>query len=185
MKCIERLLLSAALVAGGFLLTAHAAHAAGQGIPVYTWTDANGITHFSDAPRKGGPAKLVVVPTPPPPNATVLAANQAWVAALDRDTQARLARDAAQRRAETESEAAIAAQQTEYATQSAQYVPLYLPVRHYHHGRNRYGNRGSWNSSPSGSASFPQYSLPSSFPPGLPSSFPETQNSSLEASPPR
>jgi uncharacterized membrane protein YhaH (DUF805 family) len=41
--------------------------AADVGIPVYTWTDASGTTHFSNVPHHHGSEKTLVLPMPPAP----------------------------------------------------------------------------------------------------------------------
>ncbi len=177
MKYIGRLLLSVALVVGGMLLLVPPAVAVAAGIPVYTWTDASGTTHFSDMPRRQGAEKTLVLPTPSPPNQTAIAAQRAWLHKMNRDTQAQQAREAARRRAERQTATAVRKRRSDRAERMQ-----YYPARHHRrYRRSHYRvspvNRGSRLPS----ARFPANALPSSFPdplagsfpPGLPSSFPE------------
>ncbi len=171
MKYTGRLLLSVALAVGGILLLVPPAVAVAAGIPVYTWTDANGTTHFSDMPRRQGAEKTLVLSTPPPPNQTAIAAQHAWLRKMNRDTLAQQARAAVHRRAERQTETAVRHRRIDRAEQVQHY-----PVRHHRprHSKHYRGNRLP-------SARFPANALPSSFPdplagsfpPGLPSSFPE------------
>lgn len=183
MKYTGQLLLGTALAAVGILSMAVPAVASDPGIPVYTWTDANGVTHFSDMPRHNGSEKTLVLPTPPPPDQTAIAADDAWLRQLDRDSKKDLAQQAARRRAEQQ---AAAAQRQREREDSTQYLPVfYLPWydRLYRHGHS---HRQPATNLPS--ASFPFNALPSSFPPGLPSSFPPGLPSSFpeeQPSPPR
>lgn len=191
------LALAAAFALAGAAPAACAGAPAGAKITVYTWTDAAGVTHFSDKPRASGPAKKLLLPTPPPPDQTALAAQRAWVRELDRDWRASQERAAAQRRLETEL-AARAAERGQYAPQQTQYVPLYAPYagrRGYHHRRRGDHDRDDRRGPPEQElpdARFPQNALPSSFPdplassfPGLPSSsFPEARGGSLAPPPP-
>lgn len=118
----------------------HAPTAAAQTIRVYTWTDANGTTHFSDKPRPNGPVKIMALPTPPPPDQTAVAADRAWLGKLNRETQARLEREAEQRRLEAERATAKADRIVRYAPQPVLFAPLYWPLRAYRrHRRYRHG----------------------------------------------
>ena len=99
MQRFAPLLLGLTLAAGGLSLAAPPANAGNAGITVYTWTDANGITHFSDTPRHAGPTKRLSLPTPPPPNQTAIRAEKAWLHKLHQITQTELAQAAARRRA--------------------------------------------------------------------------------------
>ncbi|MGA7966033.1 MAG: DUF4124 domain-containing protein [Gammaproteobacteria bacterium] len=163
-------LLILALAAGGLMATARPAAASDPGIPVYTWTDANGVTHFSDTPRSRGPTKTLVLPTPPPPNQTAIAAQRAWVHQLNLDSQKELAQQAARRRADQQAEA-TASQRQNKRTEVVQYVPTFYPS--WYHRRYRHDHRHERRVGNLPSARFPSNALPSSFPPGLPSSFPE------------
>lgn len=185
MQRLTPILLGLSLAAGGLSLAAPPAVAGTPGITVYTWTDANGVTHFSDTPSHSGPARQLSLPVPPPPDQTALKAEKAWLDKLNRMTLADQARAAEHRRAEQERELAAAEQrQQEQAAgpQIFQYVPIFYPARHHHH-RHR-PHRGKYGRHPP-SARFPHYALPSSFPdplassfpPGLPGSFPETPSS--------
>lgn len=176
------LLLSTALTAGALLWAVRPACAADPGIHVYTWTDASGITHFSDMPRHNGSEKTLILPTPPPPNQTAIAADHAWLRQLDRDSQAQLAQEAAHRRAERQAEA-VAAQRQREREVSTQYWPVFYSP--WYDRRHRHGHRHRHPATNLPSARFPSNALPSSFPdplassfpPGLPSSFPEEQPS--------
>lgn len=147
------------------------------GIRVYTWTDARGVTHFSDTPRHEGPTRTLKLPTPPPPDRTALAADRAWQRKMDREVQAEVARQAARRRAREETPAPRP-QTVAQEERAAPFLPVYFPRRHFrrHHRHGR-------GASHLPSAAFPASALPSSFPdplassfpPGLPSSFPEEQ----------
>ncbi|HEX5314772.1 MAG TPA: DUF4124 domain-containing protein, partial [Gammaproteobacteria bacterium] len=130
--------------------------AAAPDIVVYQWTDARGTTHFSDAPRKDGPAKRLLLATPPPADRSAQAANRAWLAELDRDTEARLAREAAQRQAETRREAALAQERRQQAVaeQAVQRVPILYSGRRQIHRRPRRVHRGPWRFSVGAVASF-------------------------------
>jgi len=162
-------LLILALAAGGLMAAARPAAASAPGIPVYTWTDANGVTHFSDTPRPRGPTQKLVLPVPPPPDRTALAAQRAWVRQLNRETQADLARKAASR-AEQQRRAEMAvAQNRDQQETRVDYLPVFYPARHQHWRRHHGGGHDVHLPS----ARFPSNALPSSFPSGLPSSFPE------------
>lgn len=155
-------MLGIALAAGGLLSAAPPATAGDAGIPVYTWTDANGVKHFSDVPRHRGSAKKMVLPTPPPPNQTAIAALQTWLQQLHRQTQTDLAERAARRQAERkrEAEEAAATRSRAQPQQQVQYLPLFYPPRRYHRWRHhRIGPRLNLPS-----AKFPSNALPSSFP---------------------
>lgn len=153
------LLIGMMLAAGGLAATAPSAAAGNPGIAVYTWTDAKGITHFSDKPRARGPAKKLVLPTPPPPDRTAIAADRAWVRRMDREARADAAR--IERRAEQQRHTeAVAEQQQSPAREQMQYLPIYFPARRHHwHGRH-----GGGRSAKLPSARFPSSALPSSFP---------------------
>ncbi len=177
-------LLGLTLAAGGLSLAVPPAAATGTGITVYTWTDANGVTHFSDTPHHPDAARQLTLPAPPPPDQTAAKAEKAWLSKLHRLTQADQAR-AARRRAEQEHERAIAEQQQQQQVSEPrlyQYVPIFYPARHRRH-RHR-SHRGQYGRQLP-SARFPHYALPSSFPdplassfpPGLPGSFPEAPSS--------
>lgn len=156
------LMLGAALAAGGLLSAAPPAAAGDPGIPVYTWTDANGVRHFSDVPRHRGPAKKMVLPTPAPANRTAIAALHAWVRQLNRETQADLARRSARRQAEREREAeeASAARYQAPQQEPVEYLPVFYPAPRQHRWRHhRIGPRLNLPS-----AKFPANALPSSFP---------------------
>ena len=183
MQRITPLLLGLTLAAGGLSLAAPPASAGKQGITVYTWTDANGVTHFSDTPRHAGSTKQLSLPTPPPPDQTAIKANQAWLRKLHRMTQKDLAQAAARRRAEQERELETAEQQQQPEEPQYQYVPIFYPARDHRHRWHHHHHHG--HGQPFPSASFPHYALPSSFPdplassfpPGLPGSFPESPSS--------
>ncbi len=156
------LMLGIALAAGGLLSAAPLAAAGDSGIPVYTWTDANGVKHFSDVPRHQGSAKKIVLPTPAPPDQTAIAALQAWLQQLHRQTQADLAEQAARRQAERrrEAEETSVTQSQALPQQPVQYLPIFFPPRRYH--RWRHHRVGPQVKLPS--AKFPANALPSSFP---------------------
>ncbi len=184
MQRITPLLLGLTLAAGGLLLAAPPASAGNQGVTVYTWTDANGVTHFSDTPRHTGTTRQLSLPTPPPPDQTAIKADKAWLSKLHRMTQKDLAQAAAHRRAAQERELETAERQQQPEEPQYQYVPIFYPARRrHHHHWDHHRHRG--NSQPFPSAAFPHYALPSSFPdplassfpPGLHSSFPESQSS--------
>lgn len=183
MKHSGWLLLGTALAAGGMLSMAVPAVASDSGIAVYTWTGANGVTHFSDTPHRTGTSKKLVLPTPPPPDQTAIAAQRAWLRQINRNSKKELAQKAARRRAEQRAQANARQRQRE-RNDVVRYVPALYPYwyqrrhRHVHtHRRQHAGNLPS--------ARFPSNALPSSFPdplassfpPGLPSSFPEEQPS--------
>lgn len=174
----------AAALAAAFACAAPVAHAgAGPGITVYTWTDAAGVTHFSDKPRARGPAQTLHLPTPPPADQTAIAANRAWLQQMDREWQASQERAEERRR-----EAARAGEYAQYAPQpqAESYVPLYLPLPRYR-GRHHRHHGGDYDRHGRMPPRFPQQALPSSFPdplassfPGLPaSSFPEARGGPL------
>ena len=183
MQRLAPLLLGLTLTAGGLSLAAPPAAAANSGIIVYTWTDAHGVTHFSDTPRHTGSVRQLSLPTPPPPDQTAIRAEKAWLHKLHQTTLADLAQAAARRRAEQERAQETAGQQQPAEVPPYQYVPIFFPARH-HRWRHRHRHRGN-RSHHFPSARFPQYALPSSFPdplassfpPGLPGSFPETPSS--------
>lgn len=157
--------LAAVLALAGAALPAHAGTSAN--ITVYTWTDAAGVTHFSDKPRPHGPARKLLLPRPPPPDQTALAAQRAWLHELDRDWRASQKRAAAERLAEARS-----ARPAPYTAEPSQYVPVFLPYTgHRGHRHRRAGRRGRMPQSLP-DVRFPQYALPSSFPDPLASSFP-------------
>lgn len=175
--------LGAVVLAGAFALRAGAvsapAPASAPGISVYTWTDANGTTHFSDTPRKDGPARTIVLPTPAPADRTAQAADRAYLAQLQSDTRARLAQEADQRRAETEREAAYAAAAAQYEAerQPTGYYPVFVGAGHRGHYRQRrdYDHDRRPPSAPPANSNRvfpPAYLLPSSFPDPLASTFP-------------
>lgn len=178
MHRIAPVLLGLTLVAGGLSLAAPPATA---GVTVYTWTDASGVTHFSDKPRHTGAVKRLSLPTPPPPDQTAAKAEKTWLHKLHQMTLADQAK-AARRRARRARERQAAAQQQPPEAPQYQYVPIFYPAgrRHhrYHHWHHRHRDADDRHLP---SARFPQYALPSSFPnplassfpPGLPSSFPE------------
>ncbi len=176
------LLLGLTLAAGGLSLATPPARAGNPGVTVYTWTDANGVTHFSDTPRHTGSTKQLSLPTPPPPDQTAIKANEAWLHKLHRMSQNDLAQAAARRRAEQERALETTERQQQQPEEPQyQYVPIFYPARRWHH--HHHHHRG--HSQPFPSAGFPHYALPSSFPdplassfpPGLPGSFPETPSS--------
>jgi hypothetical protein len=175
MKYSGRLLLSATLAVGGMLLLIPPVTAVAAGTSVYTWTDANGTTHFSDMPRHHGSEKTLVLPTPPPLNQTEITAQRAWLRQLDRDTQTQQAQEAARRRTERQTETAVRKRRSDREERVQHY-----PIRH-HRPKHYRSNRGSRLPS----ARFPANALPGSFPdplagsfpPGLPSSFPEERPS--------
>ncbi|MGH8127079.1 MAG: DUF4124 domain-containing protein [Gammaproteobacteria bacterium] len=182
MKHTGQLFLGVILAAGGMLSAAPTAIADSAGIPVYTWTDANGVTHFSDTPRAQGTAKKLLLPVPPPANQTAIAAQRAWVRQLNRNSKKELAQQAAHRRAERQAEATARQNQSE-RKEVVQYDPFFYPS--WYHRRYRHSQRSKLHSDNLPSARFPLNALPSSFtdplassfPPGLPSSFPEEQPS--------
>jgi len=193
-RATGRIARASGVLAAAVLAAAGTAAAAGTpgggGIRVYTWTDASGVTHFSDTPRPRGGEKTLVLPVPPPPDQTALAAQRAWLRQLDRETRADLARRERQRRAE---EAAAARPAPQYQAPPVQYVPVFLPYRGYH----RHGRRGRRDADDRGPARRPaprgpRTDLPSSFPDplqssfvgGLPSSFPDPLASSFPPAPP-
>lgn len=171
------------VLAGGATLGTAAPVLAGHpGIRIYTWTDARGVTHYSDTPRRQGTSRKLTLPTPPPPDETAIAANKAWQRKLDREVRAELAQQSARRRAEREA----ATEQRQPAPEPetvVRYEPTYFPARRYRRYRRRHLHRGHHAKLPS--AAFPHDALPSSFPnpmassfpPGLPSSFPEKHTS--------
>lgn len=186
--CASGVLAAAVLAAAG--TAAAASTPGGKGIRVYTWTDASGVTHFSDMPRPSGGEKTLVLPVPPPPDQTALAAQRAWLRQLHRETRADLAQREQRRRAEA---AAPARPAPQYETQPVQYVPVFLP----YHGYHRHGRRGRRDADDRGPARRPasrgpRTDLPSSFPDplqssfvgGLPSSFPDPLANSFPPAPP-
>ena len=186
MQRVAPLLLGLTVLTCGVSLAAPAAAATNAGIKVYTWTDANGTTHFSDVPRHNGPTRQLILPTPAPANQTLLAADRAWVRREDRLAQARQAREAARERAEQEREAMEAERRQAGNEAQVGYAPLYLAYgyhRHRGHHHDHDDRRHPHDHRPS--AAFPSNALPSSFPnpmassfpPGLPSSFPESPSS--------
>jgi len=183
MQRITPLLLGLTLAAGGLSMAAPPANAGNQDVTVYTWTDANGVTHFSDTPRHTGHTKQLSLPKPAPPDQTAIKANEAWLSKLHKMTQNDLAQAAARRRAERERALETAARQQQQPEEPQyQYVPIFYPARghrrHWHHHHHR--GRGQ----PFPSASFPHYALPSSFPAPLASSFPPGLATSFPELPP-
>lgn len=155
------LLLGMALAAGGLAASAPPAAAGDTGIPVYTWTDADGTTHFSDTPRVKGQARKLVLPTPPPPDRTAIAAQQAWVLRMHREAQADIARAAAERRIEEQRQAETATAQLQtQPREQVEYLPVFFPARHRHWHRRH----GGFRTTNLPSARFPSSALPSSFP---------------------
>jgi len=178
-------LLGMIVVAGGLSMAAPPAAAAGTGVTVYTWTDANGVTHFSDTPRHTGSVKRLSLPKPPPPDRTAAKAEKAWVHKLHQMALADQAKAAARRRARQERDLQAAEQrQPPPEAPQYQYVPIFYPARRLHRWHHRHRHRDN-DDQHLPSARFPQYALPSSFPaplassfpPGLPSSFPEAPSS--------
>ena len=185
MRRIAHLLIGIALLACGAGLAVPAA-AGSPGIRVYTWTDAHGTTHFSDMPRHKGPARQLILPTPPPADQTAVAADRAWVRQQERLARARQAREATRRRAERERETLTAERQQEGNERQERYVPFYMAYGYHRHRGHRHDHDDRYHHRHHGpSAAFPSNALPSSFPdpmassfpPGLPSSFPESPSS--------
>jgi|GEM_PF-1932464 len=174
-------LVAAALAAAAAPAGAAPPPAGTHGIRVYTWTDASGVTHFSDKPRTAGTQKTLTLPVPPPPNQTALAAQRAWLKRIDRETQADLARQSRQRRARATAPPTFQAP----PEQPVAYYPAWYPAYRHHrlHGHRhrrdhderdepdrRRGPRFPFGPAQS---SFPEPVLQSSFVGGLQSSFPE------------
>ncbi len=181
------LLIAATFVAGVAPVGVQMAWAGSRGIRVYTWIDARGVTHFSDVPRTGGKARLLVLPTPPPADQTALAAQRAWADRMARETEQDLIQRATERR-RTQRQAEAVASTPIHHQSEVQYVPVFFAhghhlFRHRHSSRDADDRRLRRLRLPS--VGFPANRLPSSFPGGLPNSFPNPLASSFPRPPGR
>lgn len=185
MQRLTPLLLGLTLLTCGVSLAVPPAAASNAGIKVYTWTDANGTTHFSDVPRHKGPTRQLILPRPAPADQTAVAADRAWVRQQDRLARLQQAREAARRRAEQERETMRAGRRRQGNEMQVGHAPLYLAYGYSRYRRHRRDHDEGHHRHHGPSAAFPSNALPSSFPnpmassfpPGLPSSFPESPSS--------
>lgn len=100
-------------------------------LPVYKWTDSQGVLHYSDTPPKDAtPVTVMDLPAPPPLDPEKVAATQAWIASVNDQQQRQQTEDDLERRErelaqqQAQLQATLAALQ-QYAV-AAEPAPVYL-----------------------------------------------------------